>query len=60
MIKFAVENPVKVLVGVCFLVIFGIQAFINMPYRLIPSIEYPQISISMISFLIDKNKGFLS
>lgn len=46
MIKFAVENPVKVLVGVCFLVIFGIQAFINMPYRLIPSIEYPQISIS--------------
>ena len=46
MIKFAVENPVKVLVGVCFLVIFGIQAFFNMPYRLIPSIEYPQISIS--------------
>lgn len=46
MIKFAVENPVKVLVGVCFLVIFGIQAFLNMPYRLIPSIEYPQISVS--------------
>ena len=23
MIKFAVENPVKVLVGICFLVIFG-------------------------------------
>lgn len=46
MIKFAVENPVKVLVGVCFLIIFGIQAFLNMPYRLIPSIEYPQISVS--------------
>ena len=46
MIKFAVENPVKVLVGVCFLVIFGVQAFLNMPYRLIPSIEYPQISVS--------------
>ena len=46
MIKFAVENPVKVLVGICFLVIFGVQAFFNMPYRLIPSIEYPQISVS--------------
>ena len=46
MIKFAVENPVKVLVGICFLVIFGVQAFLNMPYRLIPSIEYPQISVS--------------
>ncbi len=46
MIKFAVENPVKILVGVCFLVIFGIQAFLNMPYRLIPSIEYPQISVT--------------
>ena len=44
-IKFAIENPVKVIVGIFFLVIFGIQALFNMPYRLIPTIEYPQITV---------------
>lgn len=44
-IKFTLENPVKVLVGILFVIIFGIQALMNMPYRLIPTIEYPQISV---------------
>lgn len=44
-IKFAIENPVKVIVGIFFIVIFGIQALFNMPYRLIPTIEYPQITV---------------
>ncbi len=45
MIKYALENPVKVLVAVFFVVLFGVQAALNMPYRLIPNIEYPQITI---------------
>ena len=44
-IKFTLENPVKVLVGILFVIIFGVQALMNMPYRLIPTIEYPQISV---------------
>ncbi len=46
MIKYALENPIKVLVGIFFVVLFGMQAAFNMPYRLIPSIEYPQISVN--------------
>ena len=46
MIKFALENPIKVFVGVLFIVIFGITTLKSMPYRLIPPIEYPQISVS--------------
>ncbi len=45
MIKYALDNPVKVLVVVLFIILFGIQAAINMPYRLIPNIEYPEITI---------------
>ena len=45
MIKYALENPIKVLVGVFFVVLFGLQAAKNMPYRLIPNIEYPEITI---------------
>ena len=45
MIKYALNNPVKVLVAIFFVVLFGMQAVMNMPYRLIPNIEYPQITI---------------
>lgn len=45
MIKFAIENPVKVVVGIFFIVVFGLQALFNMPYRLIPTIENPQITV---------------
>ena len=45
MINYALENPIKVLVGIFFVVLFGMQAAFNMPYRLIPNIEYPQITI---------------
>ncbi len=44
-IKFALENPVKVFVAIFFVLVFGVQAVYNMPYRLIPSIESPQISV---------------
>jgi len=45
MIKFALENPVKVFVAVLFIVLFGYTSATNMSYRLIPPIEYPQISV---------------
>lgn len=45
MIKFAIENPVKVIVGVFFIFVFGMQALFTMPYRLIPTIENPQITV---------------
>lgn len=45
MIKFALENPVKIIVGVFFIVVFGINGMMNMPYRLIPNIENPQITV---------------
>ena len=45
MIKYALNNPIKVLVAIFFVVLFGVQAAMNMPYRLIPNIEYPQITI---------------
>ena len=45
MIKYALDNPIKVLVAIFFVVLFGVQAAMNMPYRLIPNIEYPQITI---------------
>ncbi len=44
-IKFALENPVKIFVAILFVVVFGVQAMYSMPYRLIPSIESPQITI---------------
>ena len=46
MIKYAVNNPVKVFVVMCFVFLFGLQALFNMPYRLIPNIDSPQISVS--------------
>ncbi len=46
MIKYCLDNPVKVLVAMFFILLFGFQGFFNMPYRLIPNIEYPQISVS--------------
>ena len=45
MIKFAIENPVKVIVGIFFIIVFGVQALFTMPYRLIPTIENPQITV---------------
>lgn len=44
-IKYALENPVKVLVAVLFILLFGIQALFNMPYQLSPNVEYPTITV---------------
>ncbi|MDR2884545.1 MAG: efflux RND transporter permease subunit [Deferribacteraceae bacterium] len=44
-LKYALNNPVKVLVAVLFIFLFGIQALMNMPYQLSPTVEYPTISV---------------
>jgi HAE1 family hydrophobic/amphiphilic exporter-1 len=41
----AIENPVTVLVGVLFVVLFGFQALFAVPIQLTPDIERPQISV---------------
>ncbi|GAB7140878.1 efflux RND transporter permease subunit [Deferribacterales bacterium RsTz2092] len=45
MLKYSLENPVKILVGVLFILLFGLQALINMSYQLRPDVEYPTITV---------------
>jgi HAE1 family hydrophobic/amphiphilic exporter-1 len=47
-IKYALYNPVKVIVAVLFVVLFGVQALNRMPYQLSPSIDYPTITVSTV------------
>lgn len=44
-LKYAIENPVKVIVVVLFIVLFGVQSLRHMPYQLSPSVEYPTITV---------------
>ena len=45
-IAFAVDNPVKVTVGVFLLVLFGGIAYVSTPVQLTPDVVEPEISIS--------------
>lgn len=45
MIRYSVRNPVVVIVGIIFLILFGILALKKMPYALSPNIARPVISI---------------
>ena len=45
MLSFAINNPIKVLVGVLFILLFGFQAVTSMPYQLSPSVEYPTVTV---------------
>ena len=40
-----VRNPVKVIVGVVLLVLFGLLALVRMPMQLVPEVEIPTITI---------------
>ncbi|MDR0453378.1 MAG: efflux RND transporter permease subunit [Deferribacteraceae bacterium] len=44
-VKYALNNPVKVFVAILLIALFGIQALLNMPYQLNPSVEYPTITV---------------
>ena len=44
-IRFAIENPVKVTVGVILILLFGIIAITEIPIQLTPDVERPVISV---------------
>ena len=44
-VKFSINEPVKVVVGVLVILLFGIIGLFRLPYQLSPSLEVPQITI---------------
>ncbi len=47
-IKFCLEKPVSVLVGVILIVLFGTVAFLKLPYQLTPKVDTPVVSVSTV------------
>jgi len=45
-IKFSIEKPVTIIVGVIFVVLFGIIGLKAMPYQLTPSVVEPEITVT--------------
>ncbi|MBN2295501.1 MAG: efflux RND transporter permease subunit, partial [Pirellulales bacterium] len=45
-IRFAIQNPVKITVGVILLLLFGVIALANIPIQLTPDVDRPVITIS--------------
>ena len=45
-IRFAIDNPVKVLVGVILLMLFGILAVVSIPVQLTPNVDPTVITVS--------------
>ena len=45
-IRFAINNPVKVTVGVILLSLFGILSIFAIPVQLIPNVDEPRITVS--------------
>ncbi|MCH8852931.1 MAG: efflux RND transporter permease subunit, partial [Planctomycetes bacterium] len=44
-IRFAINNPVKVAVGVILLTLFGVLSVFAIPIQLIPNVDQPQITV---------------
>ncbi len=47
-ISFAIRNPVTILVGVIFIVLFGLISLFGMPYQLTPTVIEPEISVQTV------------
>ena len=47
-IRFSIENPVKVAVGVILMVLFGGIAYLSTPVQLTPDVVEPEITISTL------------
>jgi HAE1 family hydrophobic/amphiphilic exporter-1 len=45
-IRFAIENPVKVAVGVLLLMLFGLLALFTIPIQLTPNVDQPVITVT--------------
>ena len=48
LIRFAIENPVKVAVGVIYLLIFGILSVFQIPIQLTPDVDRPVITVKTV------------
>ncbi|MBR3219803.1 MAG: efflux RND transporter permease subunit, partial [Thermoguttaceae bacterium] len=46
MVQFAINNPIKVTVGVLLTVLFGILALTSIPIQLTPDVERPLVTVS--------------
>jgi hydrophobic/amphiphilic exporter-1 (mainly G- bacteria), HAE1 family len=46
LIRFSIEKPVTVVVGVIFIILFGLVAFFGLPYQLSPNVTTPTITVS--------------
>ncbi|MDR1269750.1 MAG: efflux RND transporter permease subunit [Planctomycetaceae bacterium] len=44
-IKFSIDNPVKVAVGVLLTILFGVLAFVSVPVQMTPDVERPVVTI---------------
>ena len=47
-IKFSINEPVKIIVGVLIIILFGAIGLNRMPYQLSPSLTVPQITVTTI------------
>ncbi|MCK4658587.1 MAG: efflux RND transporter permease subunit, partial [Phycisphaerae bacterium] len=45
-IRFAIENPVKVSVGVILLVLFGVLSVFRIPIQLTPDVDQPRVTVT--------------
>jgi multidrug efflux pump subunit AcrB len=44
-VRFAIDNPVKVIVGVLLLLLFGVLSLSRIPVQLVPNVEKPTITV---------------
>ena len=47
-VKFSINDPVKVIVGVLVILLFGFIGLYRLPYQLSPSLEVPQITVTTL------------
>lgn len=47
-VKFAIEKPVPVMVGVILVLLFGMMGILNMPYQLSPTVIEPEVTVTTL------------
>ena len=45
-VKFSIEKPVTVIVGVILIILFGLIGLSRMPYQLSPTVNEPEITVT--------------
>ena len=45
-IKFSIEKPVSIIVGIILIVMFGVLALFELPYQLTPNVTEPEITVT--------------